>query len=115
MDQVEVEVPPFATPERALARYARRRDGDLRTIRFFPDAGNAGSLWEVGSASYVVDPAELQLSEALLRDLFTWHDEWERATFGGVALPADWERRGDDLLGRVRQEAWDLADIIDGR
>ncbi|WP_460513609.1 hypothetical protein [Frigoribacterium salinisoli] len=47
--QVELVVSPAISVERVLERERRRRDRELRSIRFFVDWGHAYPLWEDGT------------------------------------------------------------------
>ncbi|WP_434316858.1 hypothetical protein [Leifsonia sp. P73] len=111
--QVELPVPAFSDPESTVLRETRRRSGELRVVRFFPDHGHRWPLWD-SSVGYTAVPEDFGLSGALTRDLRQWYDEWEAAV--GPAEPwkdpvaeRAWEDRGDVLAVRLAAEVWDFA------
>lgn len=111
--QVELPVPAFSDPESTVVREAKRRSGELRTVRFFPDHGHRWPLWDP-SVGYTAGPEDFGLSVALTRDLREWYDAWEAAV--GPAEPwkdpvaeREWEDRGDVLAVRLAAEVWDFA------
>lgn len=119
VSQVELPVPAFSDPESTRAREARRRSGELRVVRFFPDHGHRWPLWD-SAVGYTATPEDFGLSSALTRDLRQWYDEWEVAV--GPAEPwadpvaeRNWEERGDLLALRLAEEVWDFAIVYAAR
>lgn len=115
--QVELEVPIYATPESTIARSVKRRNGELRTIRVFPDVGHEWPLWEPGSDIYAIGPEDLPISEGLAGDLRVWYDDWEMSFSRSFSWSSDaeaerWRQRGDVLLDRLQQELWLQAEVV---
>lgn len=114
--QEELSVPSFSTVEATIARNAKKRAGDLRTIRFFPDHGHDWPLWDT-RAGYTATPHEYGLSEELVCALRRWYDEWVAAVGQGdgwrdAERQQDWIDRGDRLAARLAKEVWATADVI---
>ncbi|WP_146073499.1 hypothetical protein [Cryobacterium sp. N22] len=111
--QVELVVPVYGTPERAIRRAALAREGLIRTIRFYPDWPH---LWPFWGEKGEVSAEDLGLSESLQEDLRRWFEKWN-ATFRydtgwpTAATGEAWMSVGDDLVYRVQQEVWDFADV----
>ena len=113
--QVELWVPPYGTPERAIHREARRRDGLLRVIEFYPDGG--WFLWEPAGDLSPLIPSDLGLSEGLSSRMREWHDYWNTsfrldAGWPNCELADRWECEGDLLLGQLREALWDVAEVV---
>ncbi|WP_130177837.1 hypothetical protein [Cryobacterium sp. SO1] len=111
--QVELLVPAYGTPERAIRRAALRRDGLLRAIQFYPDWPHPWPLWD---ESGEVSAEDLGLSDALREDLRRWGDEWNTTYrydtgWPSVAARDVWMNEGDALAERVQREVWDIADV----
>lgn len=114
--QEELSVPSFSTVEATISRSAKRRAGELRTIRFFPDHGHDWPLWD-SKAGYTATPDEYGLSEELVAALRRWYDEWEAAVGPGDGWRDqeqrdDWIQRGDQLAAWLTREVWDTAEVI---
>jgi hypothetical protein len=117
VSQVELVVPVFATPERAIRRAALQRQGELRTIRFFPDWGHAWPLWENSTDGYDLCPEDLDVSEKLAQDLRQWHDDWSASFARSLEWSTEkvaerWRQSGDQLLARLQEEVWDFAEVV---
>jgi hypothetical protein len=117
VSQVELVVPPFASPERAINRAALDRDGGLRRIRFYPDGTNPWPFWEDEGELFMPTPGDLGLSSELETDLRDWYNSWNaNVRYGGEPLdPAwltPWLARGDELAARVQEQVWDFAEIV---
>lgn len=115
--QVELVVPAFATPERAIERAALDRAGRLRRIRFFLDGTNPWPLWEDQGDTYMPTPRDLGLSDKLENDLRDWSASWNaHVRYNGDPIDPAWRRswlhRGDELLGRVQEQVWDFAEVV---
>ncbi|ODA89701.1 hypothetical protein ATY41_04425 [Leifsonia xyli subsp. xyli] len=114
--QEELLVPAFSTVEATIARSAKRRAGELHTIRFFPDHGHPWPLWD-SQAGYTATPDDYGLSDQLDRALRRWYDEWEAAVGPGdgwreMEQYIRWAARGDELAAWLAQEVWDTADVV---
>ncbi|MGH1522696.1 hypothetical protein ACRAWC_00830 [Leifsonia sp. L25] len=114
--QEELPVPSYSTVEATIARSAKRRAGELRTIRFFPDHCHDWPLWDT-CAGYTATPDEYGLSEELVSALRRWYDEWEAAVGPGEGWrdPEDqqaWSERGDELAAWLTREVWDTAVVV---
>lgn len=115
VSQVELWVPEYATPQRAIAREALRREGRLRQIRFFPDYCARWPLWDAETLDGLAIAAELSPG---LRDALTlWREEFDRDfdPFAGwrTADQRDaWLLEGDRLLTRLERELWDSAEVV---
>lgn len=114
--QVELLVPSYSNPEATIARSAKRRAGELHTIRFFPDHGHDWPLWD-SRAGYTATPDDYGLSDELVTALRQWYDEWEAAVGPGDGWrdPEQqrfWVERGDELAAWLAEEVWDSAEVI---
>lgn len=117
VSQIELVVPPFATPERAIARAALDRAGQLRRVRFYLDGTNPWPFWEDAGESFTPTPQDLGLSPDLEADLRQWYGSWNaHVGYNGDAVDAAWLRSwlavGDELVCRVQEEVWDFMEII---
>lgn len=116
--QVEVWVPVFATPGRALARERARREGRLRRIRLTPDFGHPWPLWCEDSEPFDLTPEDLGLSVGLTAELRAWYDEWfafhdPAVGWLGGHDAGPWKRQRTELRDRLAREVWDFAEVID--
>jgi hypothetical protein len=114
--QEELAVPSFSTVKATIARSAKRRAGQLHTIRFFPDHGHRWPLWD-SKAGYTATPDEYGLSDELVGALRRWYDDWEAAVGPGdgwrnAELHQSWVARGDELAEWLAREVWDTAEVI---
>ncbi|MGJ4843495.1 hypothetical protein [Leifsonia sp. Le1] len=114
--QVELVVPPFATPAETIDRAARERAGLLREVHFYPGPGNEWPLWE-GSQLNPVTPESLGVSSELASAVRSWCERWEEAVGHGGDLRdegtfATWADEGDHLVQRLMSETWPIADVI---
>lgn len=114
--QEELSVPSFSTVEPTIARSAKRRAGELHTIRFFPDHGHRWPLWDP-KAGYTATPDEYGLSDQLVMALRRWYDEWEAAVGPGdgwrdAEQHRSWADRGDELAAWLAREVWDTAEVV---
>ncbi|WGD37765.1 hypothetical protein [Lysinibacter sp. HNR] len=118
ISQIEIPVPPFATPERAIKRAERERAGQLRQIRFYPDGTNPWSLWENTETNPLPTPHDLGLSSQLAADLQAWYEDWSVNFRYDGPQDEDFSRRwlteGARLAAQLREEVWDFAEIIPG-
>lgn len=71
--------------------------------------GLRGSRAEPGGD---LDQSRLGVSDRLQEELWSWHAEWKRASYGQQAErgddPATWEARGHELARRLQSELSDL-------
>ncbi|MGK9148211.1 hypothetical protein KXS11_11350 [Plantibacter flavus] len=115
--QVELRVPPFATPESTIRHHELASQGLLRRIRFFPDHGRLDPLWDDEADEYTVSAEELGLSSSLTVELRSWLQSWQERTERPHAEDDDdrataaWEDRGDTLLERLREELWPTSQV----
>ncbi|MEV8271906.1 hypothetical protein [Microbacterium sp. NPDC077184] len=114
---VEVEVPPFASDERALRRSRRAANGELGWLRLEPDFGCILPLWSRdGQASEL---AEELLPAGLRTDLVAWQREWEFSYIYPRGWSAEdaritWSRHGEELYTRLLEEVWDDYEVEPG-
>lgn len=114
---VEVEVPRFASDERALRRSRRAANGDVGRLRLEPDFGCILPLW--GHEGQASELAEELLPAGLHADLTAWQREWESSYIfptGWVAEDArvTWARRGEELYGHLLEAVWDDYEVEPG-
>lgn len=113
--QVELWVPLYATPGRAIRREARRREGELRTLRLHPDLGSDWPIWD--EDALVIDTVIGQLSCKLRQDLQRWNQVWlhEFHHFRGwssARVGEQWHAEGAELTSRLQEETWEIADVV---
>ena len=114
--QEELSVPSFSTAEATIARSAKKRSGELHTIRFFPDHCHDWPLWDP-QAGYTATPDEYGLSGDLVGALRGWYDEWDAAVGPGNGWSdtehyLSWAARGDELAAWLAREVWDTAEVV---
>lgn len=114
---LEVEVPSFASDERALRRARRVAREALGHLRLEPGYGCVLPLWSRdGQASEL---AEELLSAGLRADLEAWQRTWESSYIFPTGWVSDdarmtWSRRGEELYLRLLQEVWDDYEVEPG-
>jgi len=114
--QIEVWVPAGMSRERALRRATLQHNGDLRTIRFYPDHGNPWPLWEDDLENPTPTPDVYGLSDLLMTELRDWYDAWESgfrfdAGWADTSTGRAWLARGDAIADRLEFEVWDFAEV----
>ena len=116
--------PPDSAMERAQRarmqnRYLaeRRRRGSAlhlpngrRLIRMFPEWTEGWPLWESFSDHYHLTPADLTLSPALGEELRGWNEVWSARGLD-APVPTGWYDEGIRLLGLLREELDDVAEV----
>jgi len=97
----------------------------MRTVRYFYDLGHGWPLWEDGTDSYAMTPADYGLSTELSEQLAGLHAEFEahwdaidwalRRGQDWQATPwgKGWARRSEDALESLREELAGIAIIRD--
>lgn len=91
-----------------------------RVIRFFFDHGHPWPLWESGTESYTMTPADYGLSEELTERLRSAHELWRthrdlEGTWSSPGARARWREETDQALAVLRREVGDVADVRDER
>ncbi|GAB95150.1 hypothetical protein BJY21_004142 [Kineosphaera limosa] len=88
----------------------------MRTIRYFFDLGHPYPLWETGTDTYTMKPADYGLSDSLARELKWLAEEYANRFDELVAATsadqdwreqpagAEWRRRSEAAVERLRQE-----------
>jgi len=113
--QVEVSVPMGISAERALERERRRRDGELRSIRFFVDWGHAYPLWEDGTGTYTMEPEDYGLSLDLAQRLRAWCRVFElyldETGWDTAERKNAWLSEGEELADALELEVYDFAQV----
>jgi hypothetical protein len=116
VNQIEYPVPPFASAESTLEHHARAREGLLRRIRVFPDAGEGDPLWGNDAAEYRLSVEDLGLSDTLRKELRAWQSRWQRAVSGPSKARRSefwltWESDGTALVEQVQAALWLVATV----
>ena len=116
VSQVELIVPPYATPERTIARARLQREGRLRQLRFYPDGTYPWSLWEAGAENNMPSPAELGLSANLTEELRRLFEDWSvNFRYDGPqdeAFARRWRAKAAELTARLEEETYDFAQVL---
>jgi hypothetical protein len=87
-----------------------------RVIRLFPEYAAEWPLWESGGDKYLLEPADLGLSDALTGELRRWTDFWsEHLHFDELWDSAEnrdeWARWGDRIAEDLRFQIAEFADL----
>lgn len=113
--QVELVVPPGISAERAIERERRRRNGELRSIRFFVGRGHAYPLWEDGTGTCRTEPDDYGLSTGLAHRLRAWCRVFElHLAEPGWDTPERrraWLSDGEELADALELEVYDVAQV----
>ncbi|WP_165397333.1 hypothetical protein [Microterricola gilva] len=115
--QEELAVPWHATAERAIDRAAKKRAGQLRSIRLFPEYCRTYPLWEDGGDNYTLAADDLGLSAELGEGLRAWLERWheeclDSSDWSSEQARLDWLRDGAALCERLQFEVWEFAEVV---